>query len=375
MDIELTEEQSLLKESAERFMENEYDFEARQTLAASEDGFSRAHWKTYAELGWLAMPLPEEHGGLGGGAVEAAVLMEVFGRGLFLEPYLATVVLGAGLVAAAGSEAQKAAILPEVAAGDRLLAFAHGERQARFDLADIATRAEASGGGYAITGHKAVVWHGGAADTLVVSARTSGDARDPGGISLFLVDAKATGVDIRPYPTNDGQRAADVTFDGVEVGVDDRLGEDGDALPAIEAVVDGAKVALSAEAVGAMGSLVTITQDYLKTRKQFGVPLSTFQVLQHRLVEMFNEAQMSRALAFRAAAGLTASDAGGRRRAAAAAKAQAGRSGKLVGQQAVQLHGGMGMTHELPVGHYFKRISMIDAQFGNTDHNRALFAG
>ncbi|MHA1537189.1 MAG: acyl-CoA dehydrogenase family protein [Alphaproteobacteria bacterium] len=374
MDTTLTEEQSLLRDSALRFVRNEYDFEARRALSASDDGFSAKHWATFAELGWLAMPLPEAHGGLGGGATEVAVLMEAFGRGLILEPYLATIVLGAGLIAEAGSEAQKGEILPAVAAGEMLLALAHGEPQARFDLNDVASTAKKGKGGYVLDGQKAVVWHAGAADTLLVSARTGGSQRDEDGISIFALDPTSKGVTVRAYATNDGQRAGEVLLDGVSVAGDAMIGEEGAGLSAIEAVIDRARVALAAEAVGAMAALVERTQDYLKTRQQFGVPLSKFQVLQHTLVDMFNEQQMAEALTFRAAGTLDSGTAKGIARSAAAAKAQSGKAGKFVGQQAVQLHGGMGMTDELPIGHYFKRLSMIDVLFGNADFHKARFA-
>lgn len=374
MEIALTEEQALLKDSADRFIANEYGFDARQKLAASDDGFSRKHWASFAELGWLAMPLPEAHGGLGGGGVETAVLMEAFGRGLVLEPYLATVVLGAGLVADAGNAGQKDDILPAVAEGRMLLALAHGERQARYDLFDVAAVAEKKGGGYHLSGDKAVVWHGGAADRLIVSARTAGKPRDAEGITLFLVDPKAKGVAVRAYPTNDGQRAAEIRLDGVAVDADDVLGPVGGALPLLESAFDRALIAASAEAVGAMEALVAQTQEYLKTRKQFGVPLSKFQVLQHRLVEMYNEHQTARALVYRAAAALNGSDARTRAPAAAAARAYCAKAAKFVAEGAVQLHGGMGMTWELPVGHYFKRIAMIDALLGGAEHHRERFA-
>ena len=375
MDTTLTEEQNLLRDSVLRFVRNEYGFESRRALSASEDGFSRKHWATFAELGWLAMPLPEAYGGLGGGATEVAVLMEAFGRGLVLEPYLASVVLGAGLIAKAGSEAQRSEFLPAVARGEMLLALAHGEPQARFDLNDVATTAKKAKGGYVLDGHKAVVWHAGAADRLLVSARTGGGQRDEKGISLFIVDPASPGVTLRCYATNDGQRAGEVMLEGVSVAGDAMLGGEGAGLPAIEAVIDRARVALAAEAVGAMAALVEQTQEYLKTRQQFGVPLSKFQVLQHRLVEMFNEHQLAQALTFRACATLDAGAPAAIARTAAAVKAQSGKAGRFVGQQAIQLHGGMGMTDELAVGHYFKRLSMIDTLFGNADFHLARFAG
>ena len=375
MDTTLTEEQNLLRDSVLRFVGNEYDFEARRALAASDEGFSRKHWATFAELGWLAMPLPEAHGGLGGGASEVAVLMEAFGRGLVLEPYLATVVLGAGLIAEAGGAAQKDEFLPAVAGGEMLLALAHGEPQARFDLNDVATTAKKAKGGYRLDGHKAVVWHAGAADRLLVSARTGGGQRDEAGMTIFIVDPASSGVTIRRYATNDGQRAGEVMLDGVSVAGEAMIGEEGAGLAAIELVIDRARVALAAEAVGAMAALVEQTQEYLKTRKQFGLPLSKFQVLQHRLVEMFNEHQLASALTFRACATLDNGAPPAIARTAAAVKAQSGKAGRFVGQQAIQLHGGMGMTDELPVGHYFKRLSMIDTLFGNADFHLARFAG
>ena len=303
--------------------------------------------------------------------------MEAFGRGLVLEPYLATIVVGAGLIAASGSEAQKGEILPAVAGGNMLLALAHGEPQARFDLNDVASIAkkDKKGGGYVLDGHKAVVWHAGAADKLLVSARTAGGQRDEKGISIFIVDPASKGVTVRSYATNDGQRAGEVLLEGVSVAGEAMVGKEGAGLPAIETVIDRARVALAAEAVGAMAALVEQTQDYLKTRKQFGVPLSKFQVLQHRLVEMFNEHQLAQALTFRACATLDNGAPAAIARTAAAVKAQSGKAGKFVGQQAIQLHGGMGMTDELPVGHYFKRLAMIDALFGNADFHLARFAG
>lgn len=370
----LTEEQRLLKESVERFTEKEYSFERRHELAVGEDGFSREIWARFAEYGWLAAPLPVEHGGLGGSMVDVAVLMEGFGRSLLLEPYLSTVILGGGLLAAGGDADMRAAHLPAVAAGECFLAFAHVEPQARYNLADVETVAQRDGEGFVLTGRKSVVLHAATADKLIVSARTAGSARDAGGITLFLVDRDAAGLALRSYPTVDGGRAAELTLDAVTVDRNQMIGEMDGALPLIEGVVDRAIVALCAEAVGAMEVALFMTRDYLTTRSQFGVPIGSFQVLQHRVVDMFSACALSRALTYRAADMFDGADAPDRARAASAAKIQIGKAGKLVGQQAVQLHGGMGMTDEMAIGHYFKRLSMIGSLFGDRDHHLRRFA-
>jgi len=374
MEFELNDEQKLLQESVARFVDKEYPFEARKKLAASEDGFSRDHWRQFAELGWLAMALPEDHGGLGGGPLDVAVIMEAFGRGLVLEPFLATVILGADLIAGGGGEAQKSALLPGVGEGSLLLALAYAEPRSRFDLATVETKADKDGGGYRLSGHKAMVLDGGTADKLIVSARTAGGTREAEGVTLFLVDRTAAGLSLRPYRTQDGLRAAEVLLDRVAVSADDVVGTVDGGAPLLEATIDRATVAIAAEAAGCMEALIGLTQEYLKTRKQFGVPIGAFQVLQHRLVDMFMAHELTRALAFRAAAAAAGATPAARARAASAAKVQAGKAGKLVGQQAVQLHGGMGVTDELAVGHYFKRLAMIDVLFGNTDHHLSRFA-
>ena len=372
-DFSLTDEQKMLKESAERFIERDYAFAARQELVASDLGFGRENWARFAELGWLAVASPEAHGGLGGSLLDVAVLMEAFGRGLVVEPYVPAVVLGGGLVALAGAEAQKDALLPPLAEGGLMLALAHGEPQSRFNLADVETTAKKTTGGYMLDGRKSVVFNAAAADKIVVSARTSGAARDRDGITLFLVDRQTDGVALRPYVTQDGRRAAEVGLAGVHVGGDDILGAVGGGLPLVERVVDDAIVAVAAEAVGAMDALIAATREYLKTRQQFGVPIGDFQVLQHRVVDMFMACELSRALTYRAAAWQADADARARARAASALKVQIGKAGKLVGQQAVQLHGAMGMTDELAVGHYFKRLAMIGALFGDAGHHLERF--
>ncbi len=374
MELQLSEEQRLLADSVVRFLEKEYRFDKRRALAASEEGLSRANWAQFAELGWLGIGTPEAQGGLGGGAVETMIIMESFGRHLVLEPYFPTVVLGGSLLARGGAQAE--ALLPELAQGRLLLALAHGEPQARFNLADVETRAERAGDGFRLSGRKAVVLGAPSADKLIVSARTGGEARGRDGITLFLLPRETPGLALRPYRTIDDLRAAEVTLDGAMAPAATVLGGVGRGLALLESATDLALVALAAEAVGAMAALLDLTRDYLKTRKQFGVPIGSFQVLQHRLVDMFMAQHLARSLTEMAARALAdpAQDPLAQARLAAAAKVEAGRAGRLVGQEAVQLHGGMGMTDELAVGHYFKRLAMIDLTLGNADHHQRRFA-
>jgi pimeloyl-CoA dehydrogenase small subunit len=374
MDFSLTDEQRLLKESIERLLADRYGFEARQRFVAESTGWSRTMWHSYAELGLLGLPFEERYGGFGGGPVETMIVMEAFGRALVLEPFFATVVLGGSLLRLGASETMRAALIPKIAAGDLLLAFAHAERQSRYDLADVATTAHRDGEDYVLDGAKSLVIHGDCADKLIVSARLAGARNDRDGIGLFAVDAEADGVSRRAYPTVDGLRAAEVTLSGVRVGADRVVGEPGNAFPLIAQVVDAAMAALAAEAVGAMAAMHEMTVEYLKTRKQFGVPIGAFQVLQHRAAEMLIAVEQARSMAFFATMMAEEPDPVERRRAIAAAKVQIGRSGRFVGQQAIQLHGGMGMTMEYEVGHHFKRVTMIDALFGDADHHLAELA-
>jgi pimeloyl-CoA dehydrogenase small subunit len=374
MDFDLTEEQRLLDETVRRLVKDAYGFEKRKGYKGSPEGFSRKLWQSYAEIGLLGLPFAEEHDGFGGSAVESMIVMESFGRGLVLEPYLASVILGGGLVSALGSAAQQRAILPQLAAGQLILAFAHGERQSRYALADVETRAERDGGSYVLSGEKGVVLHGDCADRLIVSARTGGSSRDKQGISLFLVDRKAKGVGVRGYPTVDGLRAAEIALDRVRVGADALLGAPGEAYGAIEHAVDRAIAALAAEAVGIMEVLNTTTLEYLKTRKQFGVPIGSFQVLQHRMADMMLEHEQAKSMAILAALSADGADARERRRVISAAKVQIGKSGRFIGQQAIQLHGGIGMTDEYTAGHYFKRLTMIAQSFGDEDYHLDRFA-
>jgi pimeloyl-CoA dehydrogenase small subunit len=369
MDFELSEEQRLLKDSVERLLGDHYEFEARKTYMEAPEGFSRELWGKYAELGLLGLPFEERFGGFGGGPVETMIVAEAFGRALALEPFLATVVLGGGLLRHAGSEEQRAALLPKIGEGSLLLAFAHSERQSRYHLADVGTTARRDGAGFVIDGVKTLVLHGDSADKYLVSARVSGERRDPHGIGLFLVDANASGVSRRGYQTIDGQRAAELTLTKVAVGREAAIGEPGAAFAMIQRVVDEATAALCAEAVGAMAAMHELTVEYLKTRRQFGVPIGTFQVLQHRAVDMLIALEQARSMALLATMMVAEENDAERHKTIAAAKVQTGKSGRLVGQQAVQLHGGIGMTMEYKVGHYFKRVTAIDTMFGDADHH------
>jgi len=374
MDFTLSDEQRLIADSAERLIADRYGFEDRKRSMASPKGFSPKVWATFAELGFLGVGLGEEYGGYGS-AMETAILLEAFGRGLVIEPFLPTVVLGAGLVQQAGDAAHKASILPRIISGELLMAFAHGERQSRYTLSNISTTARPNGAGWRLDGRKAVVLGGDSADMLVVSARSSGSPLDREGISLFLVERHAPGVVVRGYPTVDGMRAADIALTGVEVPATALLGPVGTALPAIEHVVDRAISALCAEAVGAMQALNALTLDYLKTRKQFGQPLGSFQVLQHRMVDMTVAYEQAKSMAILAASHADATDASARGRIISAAKVQIGKAGKFVGQQAVQQHGGIAITLEYAAGHYLKRLTTIDRLFGDVDHHLDRFAG
>ncbi|MCA6111565.1 acyl-CoA dehydrogenase family protein [Bradyrhizobium cenepequi] len=369
MDFDLSGEQRLLKDSVERLMLDSYGFEDRRKYQAEARGFSEAMWARYAELGLLALPFFDEHGGFGGGAVETMIVMEAFGRALILEPYFATVVLAGGILRHGASRAQKAELIPAVADGHMKLAFAYAEPQSRYDLFDVQAQAKKDGDGWMLNGTKGLVLHGAAADKVIVSARTAGTSRDKGGIGLFLVDGNAQGVRRRGYPTQDGLRAAEITLENVHVEAADVIGDPTGAFPVIARVADEAAAASCAEAVGCFAEMQATTLDYLKTRKQFGTTIGSFQVLQHRAVDMFIELEQSRSMAMYAAMMAGENDATERARAISAAKAQIGQSAKAIGRQSIQLHGGIGMTMEYRIGHYFKRITMIDTLFGDADHH------
>jgi pimeloyl-CoA dehydrogenase small subunit len=365
MDFDFSDDQRMLKDSVDRLIADKYGFDQRKKYMAEPDGWSRELWAQYAELGLLGVSFSEAHGGFGGGPVENMIVAEAFGKGLVLEPYFATVVLGGGLIQAAGSVAQQAALLPEIAAGTRLVAFAQVERSSRYDLADVQVTATKTAAGWVLNGEKSVVLHGDCADTLLVTARTAGGRTDRAGIGLFMVDAKAAGVTRQGYRTQDGCRAAEIAF--ANVLASDVLGDPAGALPAIEQVVDQAIAVLCAEAVGLMGEMHATTVDYMKQRKQFGVTISQFQALQHRAVDMFVALEQSRSMALFGTVMSAEADAKVRSRSVSATKVQIGRAGKLVGEEAIQLHGGIAMTMEYKVGHYFKRMTMIEQLFGTTD--------
>ncbi len=374
MDFDLTQEQALLKDSVDRLIADRYgDFERRGHYAAEPGGWSRTVWKDYADLGLTLLPFEESMGGIGGGPLETMIVMEAMGRGLTLEPFLATMVLGAAALRLGGTPDQQQALIPKIAAGDMILALAQGERQARYDLFDVATTAREAEGGFVLDGHKTMVVHGDSADMLIVSARISGERRDKSGIALFLVDAKAPGVEIHGYDGQDAQRVAEIALNGVKAGANSVLGAREQGLALLEHVVDTGIAALAAEAVGAMDALHALTVDYLKTRKQFGVPIGSFQVLQHRAVDMMIALEQARSMAIFAAM-MADAEPKQRRAAISAAKVQINRSARHVGQQAIQLHGGIGMTMEYKAGHYFKRLTMIEVLFGDTDHHLARVA-
>jgi len=367
MDFSFTEEQTLLRNTVQSLLQDKYDFDTRRKVAKSADGWRPEIWAQFAELGLLAAPFSEEMGGLGGGAIETMIVMEEFGRHLVIEPYVETVVIAGGFLREGGSPAQQEAHIPGIVGGETVWAFAYAEPQGRYNLADLTTTAKKDGSGYTINGYKAVVLGAPWAQKLIVTARTSGGQRDRDGVSVFIVDKSAAGVSTRDYPTVDGRRASEITFENVKVDADALIGQEGKGLALVEKIADQAIAALSAEAIGCMKELNTATVEYCKTRKQFGVPIGKFQVLQHRMVDMFMAYEQSVSMTYMVNLKLEEGDAE-RTRAAAGAKVQIGKAGRFVGQQAVQLHGGMGMTDELNVGHYFKRLTMIDTQFGNVDY-------
>lgn len=369
MDFTFTQEQQQFADALRRWIDKDYGFEQRKKIIHSDAGTSAEAWSTLVELGMTALPVPEAQGGFSGSAVDMMVVMHELGRGMVVEPYFATV-LGAEFLKLAGG---RDALLAQVAAGELRLACALHERQARHDLFDIATTARADGDAYVLDGTKTVVLHGAQADMLIASARSAGERRDPDGISLFLVPADAPGVSRREYRTIDGQRAADISFSGVTLPASSLLGSAGAGWDVLDAAADYGATLLCAEAVGAMEALHAATLDYLKTRQQFGVPIGKFQALQHRMAEMFMQLEQARSMATLAAVKVASADVHERRRTVSAAKARVGQALKFVGQQAIQLHGGMGVTDELQAAHWFKRLSMIELTLGDTDHHLARF--
>ena len=373
MNFAFTEEQDMVRDFVERFVREKYEPDMRRDIQASEQGFSAEHWAMFAELGWLGLVFSEADGGFGGGAIETMILFEAFGRGPVIEPYLATVILAGSVLRNAASKAQKEALIPDIIEGKLQLALAFAEPAGRYNLANVATMATETDEGFVIDGAKSVVLNGPAAGKLIVSARTHGEQHEPDGVSLFLVDADAKGVNRQNYPTQDGFRASEIVFDEVKVNASSIIGEVHNGHATLQAAIDEAILAVSAEAVGAMEMLNKATLEFTKTRKQFGVPIGKFQVLQHRMAEMFMEYEQTKSLVYRAAMAMAggAEDAA---RSLSALKVQVGRAGRRIGQEAIQIHGGMGMTEEMYVGYYFKRLTMINAMFGNSDYHLRRFA-
>jgi alkylation response protein AidB-like acyl-CoA dehydrogenase len=375
MNFDYNEEQQLLADSVKRFVGKDYDFESRKKVVASEKGYSEDVWGTLAEMGLLGLPVSTDYDGFGGGALDMMGIMESIGEGLVVEPFLATT-MGAQFVSRGGNEAQKKAILPKVVEGKLKMAFAQTEQGARYNLAHVATKAKKSGSGYVIDGAKSIVVHGPSADKIVVSARTSGADSDAKGISLFLVDAKASGVTMKPYRTLDELRASDIVFKGVSVPADALIGKEGEGLGLIEEVVDYGTALVCAEAVGAIKSANDATLEYLKTRKQFGVPIGAFQALQHRMVDMVISYEQAKSMACLACDKADSEkNPAERKRLVSAAKVRVSEACRHVSQESIQLHGGMGMTEEMKVSHTFRRLTMIAQQFGDIDHHLERFSG
>jgi alkylation response protein AidB-like acyl-CoA dehydrogenase len=373
MDIQFTEEQELLRSSVQRLLRDQYGFDIRRKIVATEEGWSRQHWNAFAELGLCAAPFPECSGGLGGGPLATMIVMQEFGRNLVVEPFFETVVLAGGLIDDVGSQTQRDALLPQLMAGETIWALAWAEGRSRYDFGNVATTAKRHGDFYVLSGAKAAVIGAPWADKLVVSARTSGGQRDRGGVSLFVVDRHSANLHLQSFKTIDGRRAAEITLMDVQVPASQLLGKEGEGVAALEVCRDRAIGALCAEATGAMRELNSVTLDYAKTRKQFGVALGTFQVLQHRMVDMFIALEESISLTQHLNLSLAAGDPNGSKL-ASGTKSKVGEAARFVAEQAIQLHGGMGMSDELNVGHYFKRIAAINLQFGDPTYHLMRFA-
>ena len=373
MDIQLTEEQELLRSTIQRFLREQYDFDERRKIVATDEGWSRRHWKSFAELGLCAAPFQESSGGLGGGSLATMIVMQEFGRSLVVEPYFETVVLAGGLIEDVASPEQRQAFLPKIMEGEAIWALAWAEGRSRYDFNNVTTTARRQGDKFVLSGTKAAVVGAPWADKLIVSARTSGGPRDRVGVSLFVVDRHSVNLHLQSFKTIDGRRAAELTLMDVEVPVSQVLGIEGEGVVALEACRDRAIAALCAEAVGAMSVLNSVTLEYSKARKQFGVALGSFQVLQHRMVDMFIALEEAISLTQHLNLSLAAQEPNGSKL-ASGAKSKVGYAARFVAEQAVQLHGGMGMSDELNVGHYFKRINSINVQFGDPTYHLMRYA-
>ena len=372
MDFSFNEEQTLLRNTIQSFIQDNYDFDKRTEIVKSEEGMKIENWKLFSDLGLLGLPFSEDDGGLGFGPVELMIVAEEFGKGLVVEPYIQTIVTCGGFLKRA-SEKQRHEYIPKIISGEDIWAFAYAEPQGRYNLNDLTTKASKEGDNYILNGYKCVVSAAPWSKKLIVSARTSGDQRDEEGISLFILDKDSSGISLRDYPTVDGSRASEIILEDVKVSSENIIGEEGKASKLIEQVVDESIAAVCAEAIGAMGVLNEATVEYCKTRKQFGQPIGKFQVLQHRMVDMFMQYEQSVSMTYMVNLKLH-EEYSERRKAASGAKVQICKAAKFIGQSAIQLHGGMGMTDELNVGHYFKRLSMIESLFGNIDHHLKKYA-
>jgi len=368
MDFTITEEQSMLADSVAKFIENDYDFESRQKSADSELGYNQDLWQTYADLGWTAVPFDEDDGGLGGGPIELMLMMEQFGRGLLVEPFLANIVLAGGVLRRLATEEQKAEWLAGIISGETHAALAFAEPQARFDISNVATSAKVEGDGYVLNGSKSLVLNGGSAKLLIIPARTGGAQSDEDGITLFVVNTDSAGVDVKSYKTVDAQQAAEISFNNVTASGTSILGTVGDGYPTLQAVIDEATLAVCAEAVGIMRTMHDKTVEYAKSRVQFGVPIGSFQALQHRLVETLMECEQSQSVLLWSAM-VNDADGTDAQKSIHALKHQIGTAGISVAKEAVQIHGGMGVTWDLDIAHYFKRLTAIDLLFGNADYH------
>lgn len=368
MDFNFTEEQEMVRDGLSRMVREQYGWQTRRAAIASDAGWRPEIWAQLAELGILGMPFSEDDGGFGGGAVDAMVVMQEFGKGLVVEPFVPTVVCAGGFLKHAGTPAQKEEHIGGIIDGSRVFAFAYAEARGRYDYADIETTAKKNDGGYVLNGHKAVVMGAPWASHLIVTARTSGDRRDTHGVSVFVVDKATDGIVTRDYETVDGRRASEVYFENAAIPADTLIGEEGAALPLIEKVTDEAVAAQCAEACGAMKVAHAMTVEYSRQRKQFGVPIGSFQVLQHRMVDMYTAYEQAVSLTYLATLRLDSSEIE-RKRAVSAAKVGVGQAARLIGQEAVQIHGGNGVTDEYAIGHYFKRLTIFDSEFGNVDHH------
>lgn len=366
MDFTLNETQEMLADSIDKYIDNEYDFDSRQQYAGSKSGFSADVWRTFAELGWTSVPFAEADGGFDGTPIDTMLVMQRFGRGLVVEPYLANIVLAGGILKRAASVEQRERWLHPIIAGELQAALAFAEPQSRYELANIATTAKADGGDWLISGRKAFVLNGRNAGLLIVPARTGGAQSDRDGITFFAIDTAVDDVSIIDYPTVDGHQAAEISFDNLRVAADAVIGSRNDALPALEESVDDAILAVCAEAVGIMQTMKDKTVEYSKNRIQFGVPIGSFQALQHRMVDMLTDCEQSQSLLMWATMVNTAGHKDAKR-AVSAIKYKIGATGRKVGEEAVQIHGGMGVTWELDIAHYFKRLIAIGQLFGNAD--------